>query len=113
MTRADRGNPAHRGVFTDEGKIAAIGVAVTHGVTMHGFSLNVCPNLDHFGLIDACGIGDLGVTSAERLLGAAPDPEAVKQALAFHFGATFGRSVRPAPDGFWQQVRTALAEDAP
>ena len=107
-----RRNPAHRGVFTDEGKIAAIGVAVTHGVTMHGFALNVCPNLDHFGLIDPCGIGDLGVTSAERLLGAAPDLEAVKQSLAFHFGLTFGRSLSAAPDTFWQQARPWLADEA-
>jgi lipoate-protein ligase B len=65
---AGRRDPEHRGVFADGGKIAAIGVAVSHGVTMHGFALNVCPDLDHFTLIDPCGIGDLGVTSVDRVL---------------------------------------------
>lgn len=36
-------DPGNRGVFAEGGKIAAIGVAVTHGVTMHGSALNVCP----------------------------------------------------------------------
>src|SRR3954465_13982298 len=35
-------DPGNRGVFAKGGKIAAIGVAVTHGVTMHGFALNAC-----------------------------------------------------------------------
>ena len=48
----DAGN---RGVFADGGKIAAIGVAVTHGVTMHGFALNVAPDLSHFDLIKIHG----------------------------------------------------------
>lgn len=99
--RRDAGN---RGVFAEGGKIAAIGVAVTHGVTMHGFALNVRPNLDHFALIDPCGIGDLGVTSAERLLGAAPDLVAVRAALAEQFGAVFGRPVRPAPSDLWSLI---------
>jgi lipoate-protein ligase B len=92
----------HRGVFTAAGKIAAIGVAVSRGVSMHGFALNVCPNLAHFDLIDPCGIGDLGVTSMERERGAAPDLGAVKQTLAFHFGAAFDRAVVPAPEAFWR-----------
>ena len=57
------------GVFTDSGKIAAIGVAVRHGVTMHGFAVNLQPDLTHFDLINPCGIAELGVTSASKLLG--------------------------------------------
>jgi lipoate-protein ligase B len=99
-----RRDPGNRGVFADGGKIAAIGVAVTHGVTMHGFALNVRPNLDHFALIDPCGIGDLGVTSVERLLGAAPDLADVRAALAEQFGVVFGRTVRPAPAELWSLI---------
>jgi lipoyl(octanoyl) transferase len=52
-----------------ERKVAAIGVRVAHGVTMHGFSLNVDNSLDAYDVIVACGIADAGVTtlSAERL----------------------------------------------
>ena len=44
-------------------KIAAIGVRVRHWVTYHGISINVTPDLSHFGGIVPCGISDAGVTS--------------------------------------------------
>ncbi len=47
----------------DEAKIAAIGVRVKRWVTLHGFSINVAPDLSHFGGIVPCGIRDHGVTS--------------------------------------------------
>ncbi len=46
-----------------ERKIAAIGIRVASGVTMHGFALNVSPNLDSFGQIVPCGIDDASVSS--------------------------------------------------
>ncbi len=97
----DLGN---RGVFAEGGKIAAIGVAVTHGVTMHGFALNVSPDLEHFALIDPCGIGDLGVTSIERLHGAAPDLATVSAVVVEQFAQVFGRTVQPAPFELWALI---------
>ena len=44
-------------------KIAAIGIRVASGVTMHGFALNVCPDLSPFNQIVPCGIDDAAVTS--------------------------------------------------
>jgi lipoyl(octanoyl) transferase len=44
-------------------KIAAIGIRVASGVTMHGFALNVCPDLSPFSRIVPCGIDDAAVTS--------------------------------------------------
>ncbi|MFN0073744.1 MAG: lipoyl(octanoyl) transferase LipB [Chloroflexota bacterium] len=79
----------HRGVFTAEGKIAAIGVGVRRGITMHGFAFNLCPDLRHFAIINPCGLEDLGVTSVERLLGARADPQTTHQALAFHLREIF------------------------
>ena len=46
-------------------KIAAIGVRVAQGVTMHGFAINVNPDLSSFKSIIPCGISDAGVTSLE------------------------------------------------
>lgn len=50
-------------------KIAAIGIRVTQGVTMHGFALNVNPDLSNFTRIIPCGIADAEVTSIEKELG--------------------------------------------
>ncbi len=50
-------------------KIAAIGIRVAKGVTMHGFALNVCPDLTPFSQIIPCGIQDAEVTSMEKELG--------------------------------------------
>jgi lipoyl(octanoyl) transferase len=52
-----------------ERKIAAIGVRVQGGVTLHGFSLNCDPDLAEFGRIVPCGIADAGVTSLSAELG--------------------------------------------
>jgi lipoyl(octanoyl) transferase len=50
-------------------KIAAIGIRVAKGVTMHGFALNICPDLTPFTQIIPCGIQDAEVTSMEKELG--------------------------------------------
>lgn len=50
-------------------KIAAIGIRVANGVTMHGFSLNCDNSFDAYDKIVACGIPDAGVTSVSRELG--------------------------------------------
>lgn len=50
-------------------KIAAIGIRVAQGVTMHGFSLNVNPDLSYFDRINPCGFTDSGVTSISKELG--------------------------------------------
>lgn len=50
-----------------EAKIGAIGVRIRKWVTMHGFSVNVAPDLSHFTGIVPCGIEEFGVTSLKRL----------------------------------------------
>ncbi len=58
--------PGLTGVWTDAGKVAAIGVAVRRGITRHGFALNVRPDLDAFDHIVPCGLR-LPVTSLHDL----------------------------------------------
>jgi lipoyl(octanoyl) transferase len=70
----------------EEAKIGAIGVRVRRWVTLHGFSVNLSPDLAHFGGIVPCGIADYGVTSVERL-GRDAAPTAFDAALAATFPA--------------------------
>jgi lipoyl(octanoyl) transferase len=58
-------------------KIAAIGIRVAEGVTMHGFALNCSNSFDAYTKIVACGILDAGVTSISRELGREVTPEDV------------------------------------
>jgi len=57
------------GVWVENAKVAAIGVRVSRGVTMHGFALNCDPDLTAFDRIVPCGIRDAGVTSLSILSG--------------------------------------------
>ena len=50
-----------------EAKIGAIGVRIRRWVTMHGFSVNLSPDMSHFGGIVPCGIEEFGVTSLQKL----------------------------------------------
>ncbi len=63
-----------------EAKIGAIGVRVRRWVTLHGFSVNLDPDLSHFAGIVPCGIDEFGVTSLARL-GIDMGPEAFDEAL--------------------------------
>jgi lipoyl(octanoyl) transferase len=69
---AARKAPGRIGIWVDdahgrEAKIGAIGVRVRRWVTLHGFALNVRPELDHFAAIVPCGIADHPVTSLAAL----------------------------------------------
>ena len=71
-------------------KIAAVGVRITRGITMHGFSLNVNVDLKPFELITPCGIEGCQVTSMERVLGKSVDKIMVREQIVHHFGEVFG-----------------------
>jgi len=82
------------GVFTDQGKLGAIGVRVTRGVTYHGFALNVDPRFDHYGLIVPCGMTGMPVTSLRALRSGEPVAMGeVQQAIVDAFREVFGYTV--------------------
>jgi len=79
-----------------EEKIAAIGLRVSRGITTHGLSINVDPNLSHYDGIVPCGIRDYGVTSLANL-GLPVTHYDVDVALRSNFERSFGTTKRAAP----------------
>ena len=87
------------GIWVDtpagEEKLAAIGVHLSRWVTSHGFAYNVSTDLRYFDLIVPCGISERRATSLGRLLGRAVNANEVRERLASHFAAVFGREIIP------------------
>ena len=88
--------PGEPGVWTAGGKIGFIGVGVRRWVTLHGFSLNVCPDLRGFAAINPCGRAGCPVTSMAETLGAAASPREVVRRLSEVFGAFLDRRLPAA-----------------
>jgi len=88
-------DPHHPGVWVGNAKICAIGIAVKSGwITMHGFALNVNPNMDHYRMIIACGIADKGVTTMKAQLHRDVALQDVKDRLVAHYGMVYNRLPR-------------------
>lgn len=83
----------HAGVWVDEEEVAAIGLSIRRWVTMHGFALNVNPNLKHFSLINPCGFSDRKATSMSQILGREVHMEEVAKSLVAHFSDVFGMTM--------------------
>ena len=73
------------GVWVGDEKIAALGVRVTRWITMHGFALNVSPDLTYYSGIIPCGIFEYGVTSMAKQLTDEVAVDSVKQVLIEKF----------------------------
>lgn len=85
-----RARPGLTGVWIGGRKIAAIGIHVRHWVTMHGFALNVNPELSYFGGIRPCGLDSGMVTSMAELLPSPPALEEAGSQVVSCFAAVFG-----------------------
>ncbi|SIQ59884.1 lipoyl(octanoyl) transferase [Alkalispirochaeta americana] len=83
-------DPEHRGVWVDNKKITALGVAVQQRVTFHGFAFNVNTDLSHFSWIIPCGISDRGQTSLQELTGAPTDMQRIKDEISRILAELFG-----------------------
>ncbi len=76
------------GVWIDGHKVAAIGIKASRWITMHGFSLNICPDLSGFQQIVPCGIGDRPVGCLAQFVPNI-DFEDVREQVAIAFAQTF------------------------
>ena len=80
------------GVWVNDAKIAALGVRVSRGVTMHGFALNVDPDLSYFNHIVPCGMPDANVTSVSEQ-GIDLNVSGVIEVLTTHFSNVLNYSL--------------------
>jgi len=76
------------GVWVSDRKVAAIGIKVSRWITMHGFALNVCPDLSGFEQIVPCGIADRAVGSLEQFIPGIQVAE-VREQVAIAFAKVF------------------------
>ena len=78
------------GTWVRDKKIAALGVRISKWVTMHGFSLNINPDLKYYRGIIPCGISEYGVTSMAKILGEnVPSMTEIKETLVKNFISKF------------------------
>lgn len=98
--------PPYTGIWVDNRKIAAIGIAVRRCITFHGLALNVNTDLSYFNRIIPCGLSWAAVTSMARELGEEQSQECVQERFLRHFAELFGyRDVKEsdlAEDGGWK-----------
>lgn len=81
----------YTGVWVGDGKLAAIGVNVSRGVTKHGLALNVSTDLDYFHGMVPCGMREVHPTSLKEILGQAPPMKDVARTLATNLGKVLHR----------------------
>jgi lipoyl(octanoyl) transferase len=92
-----RPSPGYAGIWAKkpsghEAKLAAIGIAVTRRVSLHGFALNVTTDLSDFRTIIPCGLAGIEVTSIQELLGTSPSLSQVATVVQDAFEQVFSLS---------------------
>ena len=73
------------GVWVEDEKICAMGVRLSRWVTMHGFALNLNPDMKYYDCMIPCGIQEFGVTSMSDILSKDIDIVEVMEKLSFEF----------------------------
>ncbi|NTW70795.1 MAG: lipoyl(octanoyl) transferase LipB [Eubacteriaceae bacterium] len=90
---AHKEDKEYTGIWIGTDKITAIGIHIRHMITMHGFAYNVKTNLDHFKLINPCGLTDRNPISLEKILGREIDMAEAKDLLIRYFGEEFNAEI--------------------
>ncbi|HWQ83641.1 MAG TPA: lipoyl(octanoyl) transferase LipB [Anaerolineales bacterium] len=91
------------GVWVGDQKIGSVGIAVRHGYTFHGLSLNVNLDLSPFALINPCGVPQMQVTSMQQLLNKPVPFDEVKALLKLGFAEIFGLEIE---DQTWTNLQS-------
>jgi len=104
--------PGLTGVWVEGRKVAAIGIKVSRWITMHGFALNVCPDLSGFEHIVPCGIEDKPVGSLAQFI---PGIEVaqVREQVAIAFAEVFHLQLVESESGFASALTPAETPATP
>jgi lipoyl(octanoyl) transferase len=102
----------YTGVWVNDRKIGSIGLRISHGVSTHGFAVNVDNDLDPFSWMIACGLPGVSMTSVARELNVEPSFERFRTVMAQHFCEAHLRHQRPV-SARRLGIDTALAHPAP
>jgi len=81
------------GIWTKQGKVCSIGIAVKRWVSFHGFALNVNTDLSYFDLIVPCGLKEVKLTSMAEILGREVPMNSVKTSITKNFGIVFEKKL--------------------
>ena len=94
------------GIWVDDHKVGAIGVAVSKWISYHGVAVNVTTDLEYFKLINPCGITQFPVGTVSQMLGRELKLEYFTDLLVHHFADYFGYSTNVVEDvdGFFASV---------
>jgi lipoate-protein ligase B len=92
------------GVWTERGKVAALGTRIKRGISFHGFALNVDPIMAHFQLIVPCGLNE-PVTSMRQVLGEPVPMNEVRGRVRHRFREVFGTRLEPMG---WEAIVPSL-----
>lgn len=83
------------GIWVGDAEIASIGIKVSRGITMHGFTLNICNDLKPFSYIAPCGVAGKKMTSISNVRGFYIPAESVIDIIIESFSTVFGIGTTP------------------
>lgn len=87
-------NSKNRGIWVGNSKLGSIGISIRHGITFHGFALNVNLSMEPFSWINPCGLTDIGMTSIETELGHSVSMEKARRSVRSHMEDVFKIKVK-------------------
>ena len=79
----------NHGIWCGDKKLGSVGIAVRHGISYHGFALNVCPDMTPFNWINPCGMAEVSMTSMVAELGRKITVQDVETVLIRHLDSCF------------------------